>query len=66
MEGNKKKGKLEPINQGSSNLLNNLVNCRITLGGAQGLVNQILKQELQPSRGRYRILDQEIESFSRI
>ena len=31
------------------NLLNGLVNCRITLGGAQGLVNQILKRELQPS-----------------
>ena len=31
------------------NLLNDLVNGRITLGGAQGLVNQILKRELQPS-----------------
>ena len=33
-----------------TNLLNYLVNGRITLGGAQGLVNQILKRELQPSR----------------
>ena len=33
----------------SPNLLNHLVNYRITLGGAQGLVNQILKQKLQPS-----------------
>ena len=43
-----------------------LVKSRITLGGAQGLVNQILKQELQPSGGRYRILYQETESFSRV
>ena len=47
-----KKGQLEPINQGSPNLLHDLVKSRITLGGAQGLVNQILKQELQPSEGR--------------
>ena len=33
----------------SPNLLHNLVKSRITLGGAQGLVNQILKRELQPS-----------------
>ena len=33
----------------SPNLLHNLVKRRITLGGAQGLVNQILKRELQPS-----------------
>ena len=33
----------------SPNLLNHLVNCRITLGGAQGLVNQILKRELNSS-----------------
>ena len=33
----------------SPNLLNHLVNCRITLGGAQGLVNQILKRVLQSS-----------------
>ena len=51
---------------GSTNLLNDLVKSRITLGGAQAMVNQILKQELQPSGGRYRILDQETESFSRV
>ena len=34
---------------GSPNLLNNFVKRRITLRGAQGLVNQILKRELQPS-----------------
>ena len=39
----KEKGKSSP------NLLNHLVKSRITLEGAQGLVNQILKQELQPS-----------------
>ena len=33
----------------SSNLLHNLVKSRITLVGAQGLMNQILKRELQPS-----------------
>ena len=33
----------------SPNLLHNLVKSRITIGGAQGLVNQILKRELQPS-----------------
>ena len=43
--------------------MNDLVNSRITLRGAQGLVNQILKQEPQLSERRYRILDQEIESF---
>ena len=32
----------------SPNLLNDLVNGRITLGGAQGLVSQILKWGLQP------------------
>ena len=32
-----------------SRLLNDLVNGRITLGGAQGLVSQILKRELQLS-----------------
>ena len=31
------------------NLVHNLVKSRITLGEAQGLVNQILKRELQPS-----------------
>ena len=35
--------------RGSPNLLHNLVQSRITLGGAQGLVNQILKLGLQPS-----------------
>ena len=39
----KEKGRSSP------NLLNNLVNGRITLGGAQGLVSQILKRGLQPS-----------------
>ena len=39
----KEKGRSNP------NLLHNLVKSRITLGGAQGLVNQILKRELQPS-----------------
>ena len=38
----KEKGRSSP------NLLSDLVNSRITLGGAQGLVNQILKQGLQP------------------
>ena len=33
----------------SPNLLDNLVNGRITLEGAQGLVSQILKRGLQPS-----------------
>ena len=33
----------------SLNLLNDLVNGRITLGGAQGLVSQILKMGLQTS-----------------
>ena len=33
----------------SPNLLNDLVNSRITLGGAQGLVSQILKRGLQTS-----------------
>ena len=32
----------------SPNLLNHLVKSRITLEGAQGLVNQILKRELEP------------------
>ena len=40
----KEKGKSNP-----PNLLHNLVKSRITLGGAQGLVNQILKRELQLS-----------------
>ena len=39
----KEKGRSSP------NLLHHLVNCRITLRGAQGLVNQILKRELQTS-----------------
>ena len=39
----KEKGRSSP------NLLHNLVKSRITLGGAQGLVNQILKRELQPA-----------------
>ena len=52
--------KLQRKREKSSNLLNNFVNSRITLGGAQGLVNQILKQEPQPSERRYRIVDQEI------
>ena len=39
----KEKGRSSP------NLLDDLINCRITLGGAQGLVNQILKRGLQPS-----------------
>ena len=39
----KEKGRSSP------KLLHNLVKSRITLGGAQGLVNQILKRELQPS-----------------
>ena len=39
----KEKGRSNP------NLLNNLVNGRITLRGAQGLVSQILKQGMQPS-----------------
>ena len=39
----KEKGRSSP------NLLDDLVNGRIPLGGAQGLVNQILKQGLQPS-----------------
>ena len=38
----KEKGRSSP------NLLDDLINCRITLGGAQGLVNQILKRGLQP------------------
>ena len=39
----KEKGRSSP------NLLNDLVNCRITLEGAQGLVNQILKREMNYS-----------------
>ena len=39
----KEKGRSSP------NLLDDLVNGRITLEGAQGLGNQILKQGLQPS-----------------
>ena len=39
----KEKGRSSP------NLLNHLVKSRITLEGAQGLLNQILKWELQPS-----------------
>ena len=39
----KEKGRSSP------NLLDDLINCRITLGGAQGLVNRILKRGLQPS-----------------
>ena len=39
----KEKGRSSP------NLLNHLVKIRITLEGAQSLVNQILKRELQPS-----------------
>ena len=39
----KEKGRSSP------NLLHNLVKSRITLRVAQGMVNQILKQELQPS-----------------
>ena len=39
------------------------VNSRILPERVQGLENQI-KQKLQPSEGRYRILDQEIKSFS--
>ena len=39
----KEKGRSSP------NLLNDLVNGRIALGGAQGLVSQILKRGLQPS-----------------
>ena len=39
----KEKGRSSP------NLLNDLVNGRITLGGAQGLVSQILKRGLQTS-----------------
>ena len=42
-EAPKKKGEATP------NLLHNLVKSRITLRGAQGLVSQILKRELQPS-----------------
>ena len=54
----KEKGRSSP------NLLNELVNSRITLGGAQGLVNQILKRELQISGEDIGFLEQEIESFS--
>ena len=36
--------------EATPNLLHDLVNGRITLGGAQGLVSQILKRELQLSR----------------
>ena len=43
LRSSKEKGRSSP------NLLHNLVKSRITLGGAQGLVNQILKRELQPS-----------------
>ena len=39
----KEKGRSSP------NFLNDLVNGRITLEGAQGLVSQILKRGLQPS-----------------
>ena len=39
----KEKGRSSP------NLLHNLVKSRITLGGAQGLVNQILKRDMKPS-----------------
>ena len=39
----KEKGRSSP------NLLDDLINGRITLEGAQGLVNQILKRGLQPS-----------------
>ena len=39
----KEKGRSSP------NLLNDLVNGRVTLGGDQGLVSQILKWGLQPS-----------------
>ena len=39
----KEKGRNNP------NLLDDLVNGRITLEGGQGLVNQILKRGLQPS-----------------
>ena len=39
----KEKGRSNP------NLLDGLVKSRINLRGAQGLVNQILKRELQPS-----------------
>ena len=42
-KSSKEKGRSSP------NLLNDLVNCRITLGGAQGLVSQILKWGLQTS-----------------
>ena len=42
-ESPKKKGEATP------SLLHDLVKSRITLGGAQGLGNQILKRELQPS-----------------
>ena len=43
LRSSKEKGRSSP------NLLHNLVKSLITLGGAQGLVNQILKRELQPS-----------------
>ena len=39
----KEKGRSSP------NLLNDFINYRITMGGAQGLVSQILKWELQTS-----------------
>ena len=38
----KEKGRSSP------NLLHDFVNSRITLGGAEGLVSQILKRGLQP------------------
>ena len=56
--------KLQRKGREGSNLLNDLVNCQITLGGAQGLVSQTLKQEHQLSKTRYRNLDQEIKGFS--
>ena len=56
----KEKGRSNP------NLLNDLVNCRITLEGAQGLGNQILKRGLQPSTEDIRFQVKDIRGFPRI
>ena len=42
-----------------------LLTAESLLEQAQGLVTQ-MRQKLQPSEGRYRVLDEEIESFSLI
>ena len=55
----KEKGRSSP------NLLNDLVNGRITLEGAQGLVSQILKRELTLSREDigFRVMKKKREFF---